>query len=263
MHHPRNDILPPPPADLLEGAALFLDFDGTLVELAERPDAVAVSAELRDTLRRLLARLEGRVAIISGRPAAQIRELFGPVDFAISGSHGVELVHADGRVVMAERPAALDEILAEADAFAAANPGVLIENKPLGVAIHYRQAPEVEQEAIALAMRLAAAHQVALQPGKMMAELRVGGGDKGSALRALMEEPNMAGARPVFLGDDVTDEPGLAAAAALGGAGVLVGPARETAARYRLDGVADVLAWLAAAAVRGEGAAAAAGDEAA
>ena len=247
MLHTRND-LPPPPAGLLEGAALFLDFDGTLVELADTPDAVRVSAELRDVLRRLFAKLDGRVAIISGRPAAQIGDLFGQVEFAISGSHGVELVHADGRREVAERPAALDEILADANAFAAARPGVLIENKPLGVAIHYRQAPDVGAEAIALAMRLAAAHQVALQPGKMMAELRVGGGDKGSALRRLMEEPAMAGARPVFLGDDVTDEPGMAAAAALGGAGVLVGAARETAARYRLDGVAEVLAWLEAAA---------------
>lgn len=244
MHQLRNDLLPSPPADLLRGAALFLDFDGTLVELAERPDAVRVDADLRAVIHQLYDRLDGRLAIISGRPAAQVRTLFGAVDFAVSGSHGLELVHADGRTVLAARPAALDVILATATDFAARHPGVLIEDKPLGVAIHYRAVPDVEQEAVALAMALAAEHQVALQPGKMMVELRVGGGDKGSALRQLMDEPVMAGAHPVFVGDDVTDEAAFTAAAALGGAGILVGPERDTAARYRLDGVSDVRAWL-------------------
>ncbi len=249
MHGIRNDLLPAPPADLLHDAALFLDFDGTLVELAERPDAGVVDARLRTALAEVRARLGGRLAIISGRPAAEVRGLLGVADYAVSGSHGLELIHADGRVEQVERPVALDEVLEEATRFAAARPGVLIEDKPLGVAIHYRQAPDEEAEAIALAMHLAREHKLALQPGKMLAELRVGGGDKGSALRRVMEQPEMAGARPVFVGDDVTDEAAFRAAAELGGAGVLVGDERDTAARYRLDGVAHVLAWLEGSAV--------------
>src|SRR3954469_18058166 len=104
--------LPPPPLDLLRGAALFLDFDGTLGELAARPDAVAVDARLSMLMERLVTALDGQVAIISGRPVAAIEALFGAAPFAVSGSHGLEVRWPDGRHARAERPAALDRIVA-------------------------------------------------------------------------------------------------------------------------------------------------------
>lgn len=237
----------PPPADLLDAASLFLDFDGTLVELADHPDGVVVDAMLVDLVRTLEERLDGRLALVSGRPAEDLAALFGDRPPSVVGSHGMEFRWSDGRRARAERPAGLIESLAAMRAFAEARPGVVLEDKPLGAAVHYRMNPEHEADAIALGERLAAAHGLYLQHGKMMVEVRSPGGDKGSAIRTLMADPRFAAGRPVFLGDDVTDEPGFAAVAALGGAGVLVGAPRPTDARYRLDDVTGVLAWLGAA----------------
>lgn len=235
-----------PPPDLLCEANLFLDFDGTLVELAERPDAVLVSDRLAAVIDRLLHRLQGRVAVISGRPAAQIRALLDrPV--MVVGSHGIEFDGAIAETAPAARPVALTEALAEMHALAADRPGVIVEDKPFGVALHFRLCPEAEAECVDLASDLADRHRLHLQPGKMMVEVRAAGGDKGTAIQALMREPELAGKRPVFMGDDLTDEPGFVAAANLGGAGILVGERRDTAALYRLSGVEAALAWLEAA----------------
>lgn len=240
--------LPPPPANLLEGAALFLDFDGTLVDLAPTPDLAAVDARLATLVADLGRRLDGRVAIISGRPVAGIVALFGELPIAISGSHGLEMRASDGTFAETERPAALDRIIVAMHQFVETRPGLLVEEKPLGAAIHYRANPIHETDAHTLAAKLAEQTGLHLQTGKMMVELRVGGADKGSALRRLMETPAMAGARPVFIGDDDTDEPAMIAAATLGGAGILVGASRATAAAYRLPDVAATLDWLEAAA---------------
>lgn len=239
--------LSPPPADLLRDAALFLDFDGTLVELQEHPDAVAVDARLAALINRLNTALDGRVAIVSGRPVDGIRALFRDPAFAISGSHGLEVAWPDGRHTRAERPAALDRIVERMKAFATATHGVLVEEKPLGAALHYRTVPAAEGAARDLAGRLAAEAGLHLQTGKMMIEVRVAGADKGTALRTLMQAPLFAGRTPVFLGDDDTDEPAMVAARDLGGAGVLIGAPRETAAAWRLDDVSQTLSWLDAA----------------
>lgn len=239
-------LLMPPPADLLDTASLFLDFDGTLVALADHPDGVVVDATLIDLIRMLEERLDGRLALVSGRPAEDLAAMFGDHPPSVVGSHGMEFRWSDGRRDRAERPAGLVEALAEMRAFADARPGVVVEDKPLGAAVHYRVNPAHEGDAVAMAERLAATHGLYLQHGKMMVEVRSPGGDKGSAIRTLMADPRFAAGRPVFLGDDVTDEPGFAAVAALGGAGVLVGPPRPTDARYRIDDVAGVLGWLAA-----------------
>ena len=240
--------LPAPPRDLLRDAALFLDFDGTLVDLAPAPEDVRVDARLAALVARLSARMPQRVAIISGRPAEAILALFEAPGFAVSGSHGLEIHWPDGNREQPERPAALDRIVADMKLFAAQHPGVRVETKPLGAALHYRTCPEHEAASHALARHLAAETGLHLQTGKMMVEVRLPGADKGTALRALMQAPAMAGRRPIFLGDDDTDEPAMAAAAALGGAGILVGEARPTAAAYRLPDVAATLAWLEAAA---------------
>jgi trehalose 6-phosphate phosphatase len=235
-----------PPVDLLRDGCLFLDFDGTLVELAESPDAVRVEQRLSRLMHALHDRLAGRIAVISGRPAGQVRELFD-TDLIVVGSHGLEFIARDGTSRTPDRPIALGEVRASMDNLAARLSGVLVEDKPFGVALHFRRCPEAEADCIGLASTLAAAHDLHLQPGKMMIEVRAGGGDKGSAIRTLMREPDMGGRRPVFMGDDLTDEPGFVAAEELGGAGILVGEPRETAARYRLAGVEATLAWLEAA----------------
>lgn len=236
--------LPPPPPRLLDGAALFLDFDGTLVELAETPDSIRVSSGLGPLLGRLRDRLDGRLAIVSGRSIADLDRHIPCSDLAFSGSHGLELRLADGTHFPASVPASLDEVRALVGDFAGDAPGLLIEEKPAGVALHYRRAPDEAERVSAFMERLAEEKGFEVQHGHMMAELRPPGSDKGDALRAFMGLPEFSSARPLFVGDDLTDEHAFEAAAEMGGAGILVGEVRETAARYRLGGVAAVAAWL-------------------
>lgn len=238
--------LPPPPAGLLDDAGLFLDFDGTLVELADKPDGVTVDPALRALLARLPDRLKGRVAIVSGRSIAQIDGFLGDTirDFAVVGSHGAEIRPAGGTTLLPDRPASLSAAeRAFTDRFAD-DPRIVIEIKTLGVAIHYRGAPEVEQEAHALVDAFAQRDGLTAQAGKMMIELRMAGHDKGTAIATLCEDAPFAGHPPIFVGDDLTDEPGMVVAARHGGAGILIGPMRDTAAAYRLDDVAAFLDWL-------------------
>jgi trehalose 6-phosphate phosphatase len=238
---PPSSATPPP--GLLEGAALFLDFDGTLVELAATPGAVSVDAGLTRLLTALSHCLDGRLAIVSGRPVETLRELLPPA-LVMVGSHGLEFATADGAIDLPLRPAAFAGIVEHMARLAARHPGLIVEDKPLGAALHYRQSPEAEAACLELAAALAAEHDLHLQPGKMMVEVRTPGGDKGTAIERLMREPDMRGTRPVFMGDDLTDEPGFGTAARLGGAGVLVGPERATRAQYRVDGVPAAIAWL-------------------
>ena len=244
------DPLAPPPADLLHGSALFLDFDGTLVELAESPGSIRVPATLGGLLRRLSRKLEGRVAIVSGRSIDDLGRHLPEAGIALSGSHGLELRLAGGDPLPVEAPQGLAEARAQLRRFAEEQAGLLVEEKPASVALHFRQAPHLAAAAEEFAARLARRTALCVQPGKMVLELRPPGADKGDALRRIMAEPVFAAARPLFVGDDLTDEHAFAAAAELGGGGILVGPPRATAARWRLDDVAATAAWLARAVER-------------
>lgn len=237
--------LPAPPPTLLESASVFLDFDGTLVDIADRPDQVAVDPALTDLLSGLARRLGGRVAIVSGRSIAQLDALLGPVaqTLALSGSHGCE--HRwHGITAHPVRPDSLTDVAEAMQAAAEGLDGVIIEDKSFGVALHYRLDPGFEPQALLLAERLAARHELATQHGKMMVELRVPGSDKGVAVARLMQRPEMAGTTPIFIGDDLTDESAFAAARAGGGHGILVGAAHKTMAQYGLPDPAAVRAWL-------------------
>jgi len=233
-----------PPLELIRGASLFLDFDGTLVEIADRPDAVVVSDRLRDVLTALDFALQGRIAIVTGRPLEQVEELLGLAQLTVSGSHGAETLWPDGRRTKAEPPAWLGPTTSRLEGFSRDRPGVLVERKPFGVALHYRQAPEAERACLRFAESLAQTCEIVLLRGKMVVELRTPGSDKGVAVSGFMADEMMSGTVPLFFGDDVTDEAAFLQARTLGGAGVLVGEDRPSAARYRLGGVADTLTWL-------------------
>lgn len=236
-------LLPPPPA-LIDDAALFLDFDGTLVELADTPDAIDVPAGLAPLLERLRQKLEGRLAIVSGRSLNDLKRHLPLHGIAFSGSHGLELQMADGTRLPLSVPIGLEDVRARVEAFAAATPGLLVEEKPAGTALHYRLAPAEGPRVDAFMAALARERGLEVQRGAMVVELRPGGATKGDALKAFMTEPEFAGARPLFMGDDLTDEHGFDAAASLDGAGILVGPARESAARFRLGSVSEARRWL-------------------
>lgn len=239
--------LGPPPPDLLADASLFLDLDGTLVEFAVAPDGIAINDDLRGLLQGLRSRLGGRLAVISGRALADLAAHLDLPGLAIAGSHGAERRHADGRVESGDVPASIAGATAEAVAFARDH-DLIAEAKPMGVAVHFRARPGLEEAVETFAARSAQRHGLSVQKGAMVRELRAPGRTKGDVVRLFMGEPPFAGGRPVMVGDDITDEDAFAAVNGLGGTSILVGPERPTQATYRLTDVDAVKAWLASAA---------------
>lgn len=241
----------PPPAPIEPcRTALFLDLDGTLAGIEPEPGLVGPDAHRNRLLARLSEALGGRLALISGRALADVDRIVGGGVRAVAAVHGLERRSASGELRAAAAPARMEEARAVAAEALTGRAGLLIEDKGLAFAIHYRSAPELGDEASEVAGRVAADFGLELQPGSMVVELRAPGHDKGDAVEAFMAEPPFAGAMPVFVGDDLTDEHGFEAARRLGGHGVLVGPERPTAARFRLENVAAVLHWLEAALAR-------------
>lgn len=236
-------LLPAPPV-LADGVALFLDMDGVLAPMAPTPDGVGPVARRTAALRAVETRLAGRVAIVSGRTIVEIDRISDTALTSASGVHGLERRLKDGSIQRQAPDPGVATALQAFRAFAAERPGVIVEDKGVSAGLHYRQAPDQTAAAKALAQRLQADTGLTLQPGHMVLELKTPGADKGTAVSAFMQDEPFKGAVPIMLGDDLTDEHGFEAAAALGGYGVLVGPERETAARYRLEDVDAVLTWL-------------------
>jgi len=236
---------PPALEELLgEGAlSLFLDFDGTLVEIAEGPEAISVPADLGERLCRFGDRLDGRLALVSGRAIPNLESHLGLLPLARAGSHGIARLMPDGSPLGVEPEALPAEALALLDAFTRES-GLMLETKPHGAALHFRAAPELETAGLQFAQEIAATHGLQVKRGKFVIELVRPGADKGGAVQAFMEVPPFAGSRPVFIGDDITDEDGFAAAGELGGFGILVGDRAPSGAQYRLRGVTDVYEWL-------------------
>ncbi len=236
--------LPSPPKPDASRTALFLDIDGTLAEFKRRPEEVGPTPRLTQLLQGLGSRLRGRVAVISGRALSDMDRITAGAVVAASGVHGLEHRDAEGRLESSPPHPGLERARAEFTALAKAHPAMLLEDKGLGLVLHYRTAPELAEMANAAAVRMVDETGLALQRGDMMAEVRTPGRNKGDALRTFMAEPPFRGAEPVFFGDDLTDESAFEAARDLGGHGVLVGPERDTAAAFRLENVPAVLSWL-------------------
>jgi trehalose 6-phosphate phosphatase len=219
--------------------ALFLDVDGTLLHIADTPDAVTIGRDTVALLRRCHAATGGALALITGRRIADVDRLFAPLALPVAGQHGLERRDAAGGLHRyADTSAELAALRPALDEFAAARPGVLVEDKGLSIAVHYRLAPDTERDLATLAERLVArpASALVIQPGKMVLELRPAVRDKGTAIAEFMAEPPFRGRTPVFLGDDTTDEFGFGVVNGLGGLTVKVG-AGPSEARLRLAGV--------------------------
>ncbi|PZN30490.1 MAG: trehalose-phosphatase [Proteobacteria bacterium] len=234
-------------ASFPERPAVFLDFDGTLVDIAPTPQAVHVPDSLKRTLRELEPRLDGALALVSGRALADLDRMFAPHRFAAAGVHGCELREPTGRTAYPPvNEAMLDTARERFAAFASRHPGVLVEDKGYALALHYRLAADLADDARAVvdAVLEETSDSFDLQLGKCVLELRPSGYSKGSAISAFMEEAPFAGRTPVFIGDDVTDEDGFRVVNALGGLSMRVGRTGASEARHRLPDVAAVHRWL-------------------
>lgn len=241
--------LPAPPLADLAAIALFLDVDGTLIDFALRPDAVAVDPALPPLLRRLHARLDGALAPLSGRPLHEIDALLGLPQGAAAGVHGSELRDAQGRVhATAHASARMPALQQRARDLLAAHGQVLIEVKADALALHYRNAPAAASAVHAAAQELLrhAGRDYVLQPGNQVMEIKPAGVDKGHAVTALMRAAPFAGRVPWMLGDDLTDEDAFAVVNAHAGVSVIVGPRRPTLAHCTLADPPAARAWLAA-----------------
>lgn len=226
-----------------EKSALFLDVDGTLLELADSPDGVVVSEATRRLLRALDERLEGAVALISGRSLDSLDALFAPLRMPAAGVHGLQRRDRNGQRSQREMPQRWHDVLApQLLRYAESHPGLELEDKGHALALHYRRAPDMQASAEALADDLIAAitEPTRLLRGKKVLEFMPMGSDKGQAIHEFMSEAPYQGRLPVFIGDDVTDEAGFSAVNAMHGYSIRVGDSAPTAACHRLENVADV-----------------------
>lgn len=239
--------LPAPGPLRLSDTALFLDLDGTLAKFAARPQDVRPDLRRTRMLEVLNAGLEGRLAVVSGRTLADVDRILEGRVTCVAAVHGLVRRGADGVVHEAAPHPALANATRALRAFAARDPGLLVEEKGVSVALHYRLAQSHGPAARVFARRLAAETGLELQAGDMVEELRTPGASKGDSIHSFMQTPAFRGRLPVFVGDDVTDEHGFAEVERLGGFGVLVGRPRDTAASRGLRNVEDVAAWLEAA----------------
>ncbi len=233
----------PPSLDLTR-TALFLDLDGTLADIARTPDAVSPVAHRTRVLAALGPALGGRLAVLSGRSIAEVDRILEGSIGSVAGLHGLDRRTADGAIDATPPHPSLPDARECLAHIGRAERGLLLEDKGTSVALHYRQRPDAGPAVVDCARRLARQTGLVLQEGHMVAELRTPGPDKGEALAAFMAEAPFAGARPIMIGDDLTDEDAFAVAVALGGEAILIGQPRRSRSRWRLEDPDALLAWL-------------------
>jgi trehalose 6-phosphate phosphatase len=224
--------------------ALFLDFDGTLVDIVPRFDEVIVPAALPALLTRVHRRLGGALAVITGRALADVDRYLHPLAFPGCGQHGLELRYAGGRSVVAGTAVALDGLRGAVTGLPDRIPGVRVEDKGLTIALHYRERPDAEAEMQALAEGFARADDLVVRRGKAVIEVGLGDATKGKALTALMATAPFTGRIPIVFGDDLTDEHAFEAAGRFHGLAVAVGRRVAAAADLVLATARDVHAVL-------------------
>lgn len=227
--------------------ALFLDFDGTLVDIAPTPDAVVVTPQLVATLRVLADQLDGALAIISGRELCVLDGFLSPLLLPAAGEHGAQMRHADGSQSSIPKPE-LFIVSRAAQRLAVLHPKLLVEEKEAAIALHYRQAPELESLCLeTMTEAVSRSPGTELMRGKQVFEVKPKGVNKGQAIAAFMAKPPFEGRIPLFVGDDLTDEDGFAVVQQLGGQGLKVGDG-PTQAHHRFAGPAALREWLEASA---------------
>ena len=233
---------PLPPVSL--DTAFFVDFDGTLVDIAPRPDQVEVEPRVLHLLSSLSEKFDQAVAVVTGRPLDVVDGFLAPLKLAVAAEHGSirrdasGQTHADSRGVEAVEAAA-----AGLQSLVDANPGLILERKQVSVALHFRQRPELAEACKAAAAEAVANNDgLVILPGKMVFELKPAGIDKGVAVRAFLNEAPFRGRVPVYMGDDVTDEHAFAVVNELGGITIKI-DGGDTVAQYRTDRE-GLFAWL-------------------
>lgn len=224
--------------------ALFLDVDGTLVDIAPTPAEAHAHPATISLLRDVAAALQGAVALVSGRSIQQVDQMFSPLTLPTAGTHGLERRDAMGAIVVDANPMALDAARDRLHEFVRNTPGLLLEDKRLGLAVHYRRSPAAEAVVVKEILDVATSlgTRAHTQFGSMVAELKAGHGTKASAVAAFMAAAPFAGRVPVFVGDDLTDLDAFEWVEAHGGFAVSVGD--RVRATYRLADAAGVHAWL-------------------
>jgi trehalose 6-phosphate phosphatase len=225
--------------------ALFLDVDGTLLDIAPTPELVRVPADLAELLVHLSRALGGALAILTGRQLAEIDTLLDPARFAGAGVHGAELRTDPAGPIARVATALPPSLIGEVTEIAATLPGIIVEPKGPGLAVHYRLAPHLKA-AVERNLRLLLARygeSLVLCPGRKLFEIVPAGHSKGTALATISALPAFSGRRPLMIGDDVGDEPAILVAERLGGAGLRVG-GEHFGAAGDLAGPAEVVALL-------------------
>ena len=241
----------PVPASLvphLSQTAILLDIDGTLLDLAPTPREVWVPPDLSKTLGRLLLRTSGALALVSGRSLNDIDLIFAPEQFPAVGGHGAEMrISTDSEAVATHAPPMDKELKRRLAAIAKLSPGILLEDKGYSLALHYRLAPHAERaiyEEVSVIRADLPNAPIEVLPGKCVCEIKHSGFNKASGVRELMTHEPFKGRRPLFVGDDVTDETVFALMPDMGGLAFSVGRRAKGVAGY-FDDPGDVRAWLA------------------
>ncbi|MEJ0095544.1 MAG: trehalose-phosphatase [Methylocella sp.] len=221
-------------------SAYFLDVDGTLLEIRPQPGDVVSDEFLRALLTKVRAAADGALALVSGRKIDDLDRIFAPIVLPAAGLHGAEIRFADGSRIAAE-DGVMDAARPKLREFAAAHPGLILEDKGATLALHFRQRPELEAKVLAALQPFAENPDLAVQPGKMVAELKQVAHTKATAIAALLASPPFIGRRPVFIGDDLTDEGGFAFVNERGGISARIGaPQAATEARFWLSDPAQL-----------------------
>lgn len=234
----------PPPADV--AWAYFLDVDGTLINIAETPQGIIVDQPLLDLISSLHAVTGGAVALVSGRMISDLQSHIGIHQIPLAGLHGLERRDSLGRLwIHAPPPAAKGTLKAALASVIASHPELLLEDKGLTLALHYRMAPGLASYVHRIMRKLVGSlgPGLELQRGKRVVEIKPTGFDKGTAVAEYLTESPFKGRRPVFIGDDFNDEHGFAEVNRMDGISIKVG-AGASCARYRLSNVAAVHQWL-------------------